>query len=190
MKLLRTLRLDRSDTFVFSKAAEPGEWAVAGGFMFWDRDPASLSGKDRAAFRSGFLGVASGGWSTLVEVAEATEEQREAAITSLARFLVDNLGAPDVATARAAAAEEIAFAATLCEPPPGTVVALQRTVEADGEVRERFRTLTPTLEPEGNTFAQGCVLPIGIAREDGAPEEVDFVGMISASSNGASKGTS
>ena len=57
MKLLRTIRLDPSDTFVFEHAAEPGEWAVSGAFMFWDGDPAAMEGKERAAFRSGFLGV-------------------------------------------------------------------------------------------------------------------------------------
>ena len=58
VKLLRTIRLDPSDTFVFERAAEPGEWAVSGAFMFWDADPATLEGKARAAFRAGFLGVA------------------------------------------------------------------------------------------------------------------------------------
>ena len=57
-KLPRTLRLDASDTFVFERAAEPGEWAVTGSFMFLDRDPTALTGKARAAFRSGFVGVA------------------------------------------------------------------------------------------------------------------------------------
>ena len=58
VKLLRTIRLDPSDTFVFERAAEPGEWAVSGAFMFADADPDALEGKARAAFRSGFLGVA------------------------------------------------------------------------------------------------------------------------------------
>ena len=40
MKLLRTIRLDPSDTFVFDRAAEPGEWAVSGAFMFGHTDPA------------------------------------------------------------------------------------------------------------------------------------------------------
>ena len=61
MKLLRTIRLDPSDTFVFERAAEPGEWAVSGAFMFADADPETLEGKPRAAFRGGFLGVASFG---------------------------------------------------------------------------------------------------------------------------------
>ncbi len=55
--------------------------------------------------------------------------------------LASSLGAPDLATARAAAAEEVAFAATLCDHPPQTLLALHRTIE-DGEIRERFRTLT------------------------------------------------
>ena len=73
MKLLRTIRLDASDTFVFDAAAEPGEWAVSGAFVFWDKDPATLGAKKRAAFRGGFLGVNSLGWSTLVQIVETTE---------------------------------------------------------------------------------------------------------------------
>ena len=49
MKLLRTIRLDPSDTFVFDRSAEPGEWAVTGTFMFADDDPSVLEGKARAA---------------------------------------------------------------------------------------------------------------------------------------------
>ncbi|MDI3306357.1 MAG: DUF6505 family protein [Acetobacteraceae bacterium] len=140
MKLPRTIRLDPSDTVVFSRAAEPGEWAVPGGFAFWDEDPARLTGKRRQEFRSGFLGLGSFGWSTLVEVAEATPEEREAAITALAVHIRREYGAPDEAAARAAAEEEIGFAESLCDHPPGTVLALARSIE-DGAVRERFRTL-------------------------------------------------
>jgi len=76
VKLLRTIRLDPSDTFVFEKAAEPGEWAVSGAFVFWNTDAAALEGKARSAFRGGFLGVASLGWSTLVQIAEASGDDR------------------------------------------------------------------------------------------------------------------
>ncbi len=184
MKLLRTLRLDRSDTFVFAAAAEPGEWATPGGFMFWDDDPATLEGKARAAFRSGFLGLGSFGWSTLAEVAEATPADVDAAIEALARRLVEKHGAPDIEAARAAAREEIEVSASLAGHPIGTVIALQRAIDPDGSVRERFRTIKTTLEPGSNTFAQGCVQPIGIGREEepgqGAAEmeEVDFVGLM------------
>jgi len=142
MKLLRTIRLDPSDTFIFERAAEPGEWAVPGGFAFFDVDPAALDGKARVAFRSGFLGVASLGFSTLVQIVEASEGDRTAAIERLAAHLVARFGAPDLATARRAATEEFDFAASLTEHPPDTLVAMHR-VHADGAIRETFRTLKP-----------------------------------------------
>jgi hypothetical protein len=147
LKLLRTIRLDPSDTFVFPKAAEPGEWAVPGAFMFADSDPDALGGKDRAAFRAGFLGVGSLGWSTLVQIVEASEEDRRAAVQALARQFTERLGAPSLAEAEAAAEEEFAFAASLCNHPPDTLIALHRTHE-NGEIREAFRTLRPKDGPK------------------------------------------
>ena len=140
MKLLRTIRLDPSDTFVFDRAAEPGEWAVSGAFMFADVDPDALDGKARAAFRSGFLGVASFGWSTLVQIVEASDADRAALVDTLARQLEQQLGAPDAAAARAAAEEEVAFAASLCDQPRDTLIAVRRSCEG-GTFREAFRTL-------------------------------------------------
>ena|GEM_PF-142039 len=138
--LPRTLRLDGSDAVVFERAAAPGEWAVPGGFCFWDDAVEALSGKRRQAFRAGFLGLSSFGWSTLVEVAEASAAEREAAVAALAAHILAEYGAPDLAAAQAAAEEEVAFAASLCVHPVGTVLALSRVVEG-GAVRERFRTL-------------------------------------------------
>jgi Family of unknown function (DUF6505) len=142
VKLLRTIRLDPSDTFVFEHAADPGEWAVSGAFMFADADLDALAGKSRAAFRGGFLGVASLGWSTLVQIVEATQEDRDRLVDTLGRQLRERLGAPDFAAARAAAEEEVAFAASLCDHPRDTLVAVRRTFE-DGAIREAFRTLHP-----------------------------------------------
>lgn len=139
-RLPRTLRLDPSDAVVFAHSAEPGEWAVPGGFAFWDEDPSALTGKRRQEFRAGFLGLGSFGFSTLVEVAEASAEERAAAVAALAAHIHARYDAPDEAAARAAAEEEIGFAESLCDHPPGTVLALARSVEA-GAVRERFRTL-------------------------------------------------
>jgi hypothetical protein len=140
VKLLRTIALDPSDTFVFDVAAEPGEWAVSGAFRFCDRDPAALTGKDRTAFRSGFLGVHSWGWSTLVQIVHATEDDRHALVERLAQQLVDKFGAPDLATAYPAAEEEVAFVESLCTHPISSLIAVHRTV-SDGEVRESFRRL-------------------------------------------------
>jgi len=142
VKLLRTVRLDTSDTFVFAAAAGPGEWAVSGAFVFWQKDPATLDGKARAAFRSGFLGVGSLGWSTLVQVVEASAADRTQLVELLAGQLSRHFGAPTPAAAKAAAEEEVAFAQSLCSIPAGSVVAVHRAYE-DGAVRESFRTLRP-----------------------------------------------
>ena len=147
MKLLRTIRLDQSDTFVFDRAAEPGEWAVSGAFMFAGVDPATLTGKARAAFRAGLLGVESLGWSTLAQIVEASEDDRVAAVELLAKQLVADFGAPSIAEAVAAAEEEIAFASSLCTHPLDTLIAVHRTHE-DGEIREAFRSLRPRDGPK------------------------------------------
>ncbi|WP_298376913.1 DUF6505 family protein [uncultured Bradyrhizobium sp.] len=140
MKLLRTIALDPSDTFVFDVPAEPGEWAVSGAFRFLDRDLAQLHGKDRAAFRGGFLGVQSWGWSTLAQIVPATEDDRRALVELLARRLVERFGAPDLSTASMAAEEEVAFAQSLCARPVSVLIAVHRSM-IDGEVRESFRSL-------------------------------------------------
>ena len=142
MKLLRTIRLDPSDTFIFPVAAEPGEWAVSGSFVFFDADTGALEGRERSAFRSGFLGIPSLGWSTLVQIVEANADDQAAAIEVLARCLCDRFGAPDLATARRAAEEEVAFAASLCNHPADTLIAVHRAYE-DDVIRESFRTLRP-----------------------------------------------
>jgi hypothetical protein len=176
MKLLRTIRLDPSDTFVFERAAAPGEWAVSGAFMFAAADPDELDGKPRAAFRSGFLGVESLGWSTLVQIVEASEEERAALVDLLGRQLQDHVGAPDLPAARAAAEEEVAFANSLCDHPLDTLVAVHRTFE-DGAIREAFRTLRPRgtrkpmrafsfLEVEGEEEPGEDVNLAKLARED------------------------
>jgi hypothetical protein len=142
VKLLRTIRLDPSDTFVFAKAAEPGEWAISGAFMFWNADPAALEGKARTAFRAGFLGVNSFGWSTLVQIVNASDEDRRGIIDRLADQLILHCGAPSCAEAVAAAQEEVAFASSLCIHAADTLVAVHRSFD-HGEIREAFRTLRP-----------------------------------------------
>ena len=142
MKLLRTIRLDPSDTFVFERAAEPGEWAVSGAFAFWNSDPAALEGKARTAFRGGFLGLSTLGWSTLVQIVDATATDRQVVLNTLADQLMARFGAPTRGNAIAAAQEEISFVESLCNQPSDTLIAVHRTFE-DGAVRESFRTLRP-----------------------------------------------
>jgi Family of unknown function (DUF6505) len=172
MKLLRTIRLDPSDTFVFERTADPGEWAVSGAFMFADADPNTLDGKPRAAFRSGFLGVPSLGWSTLVQIVEVSEIDRTALVDMLARELREHLGAPDLAVAHAAAEEEVMFAASLCDHPQDTLIAVRRTFE-DGSIREAFRTL----RPRGTRKPMRAFSFVEVEGEEEPGETVDLVNL-------------
>jgi hypothetical protein len=179
LKLMRVLRLDPSDTFVFPRAAEPGEWAVAGSFLFADADPAVLEPKQRAAFRAGFLGARPLAFPPLGFTAPPTAAQPHGVVEDLARNLVERLGAPDLDTARAAAEEEVAFAAALCEHPVDTVLALHRTREG-GEVRERFRTLRPRDVPTVGADARHLyarAFEFVESDEDDPADAVDLVGL-------------
>lgn len=173
MKLLKTVRADPSDTFVFDKAAQPGEWAVSGGFMFANLDPATLTGKTRAAFRGGFLGIDSFGWSTLAQIVEVSAEQHAAAVEQLAARLVERCGAPDLPTARLAAQEEIAFAASLGEHPQGMLIAVSRRWEKEA-TRESFRTLQANAMPK----AAPVFSFVEVADDEETPaEHIDFAAM-------------
>lgn len=167
MKLLRTIRLDPSDTFIFPSAAAPGEWAISGAFVFADVEPAMLQGKPLAAFRSGFLGVPSLGWSTLAQIVEAEAADRSSAIDLVARCLLDRFGAPDLDVAQIAATEEVDFAASLCDHPPDTLIAVHRAVER-GTIRESFRSLRP------RSGARRWQAPSFLVVEDEPAETVDL----------------
>jgi hypothetical protein len=180
LKFPRTIRLDPSDTFVFERAAEPGEWAVSGAFVFWNQDPAALDQKQRVALRSGFLGIDTLGWSTLAIVTEATEADRQAMVERLAGQLLEKFGAPDSEAARLAAEQEVAFAASLCDHLPQTLLAVQRGVE-NGEIRERFRTLKPReAAPDADRLhAHASAFTFHEVEGDTEPaEKVDLLGLI------------
>jgi hypothetical protein len=172
VKLLRTIRLDDSDTFLFESAAAPGEWAVSGAFAFVHLDPAWLEGKARAAFREGFLGIGSLGRSTLVHIVEASPEDRAAAVVALAEQLVTRFGAPDLPTALPAAEEEIAFAASLADQPAGRLVAVSRSYEA-GSIRETFRALSSTAQAPLRVFD----VQDATGEDDEVADHIDLVAM-------------
>jgi uncharacterized protein DUF6505 len=173
LKLLRTIRLDASDSFVFEKPAEPGEWAVSGAFAFAHCDPAGLRGKARTAFRAGFLGLESLGRSTLAQIVEANEEDRLAVVDMLAAQLVAQFGAPDLATARVAAEEETSFAASLCDHAVGVLVAVTRSHES-GTIREVFRTLRPR---DGAGHASAFEFLEVVGDDDVPVEHLDLPGL-------------
>jgi Family of unknown function (DUF6505) len=173
VKLLRTIRLDPSDTFIFERAAEPGEWAVSGAFVFWNRDASKFEAKSRVAFRGGFLGVISLGWSTLVQIVDAKPSDGQTVVEALANQLIRCFGAPDMKAAQAAAEEEVSFAQSLCDHPSGTLIAIHRTYD-DGEIRESFRTLRPR-DPLKPRRVFSFVEVVG--ENEGPDDEIDLVGL-------------
>lgn len=144
LKLARTIRFDESDENVFSRPAEPGEWAIAGGFEFsnWTED--DLSGKARQAFANGWLGLSSFGRSTFVAVARIEPAELEAVKAALAEYFVRVWGAPSPQAATTAAGDEIAFMQELCEDHgPNTLLVVSRELTPAG-VRESFRAIVPS----------------------------------------------
>ncbi len=159
MKLPRTIRLDASDTRVFARAAEPGEWAVTGTFDFVDSVPAELDNKSQLAFKSGWLGLGSFGHATLVQVSIVPEGEDEAAARALATHLFETYGAPDMLLALTAAKSEIAYAASLCDQPAGTLLAIEREMSDDG-ISEKIRVMPRPDEDGGHaqiwTVSEEC----------------------------------
>lgn len=139
---LKTIRFDASDTFAFPHVAEPGEWAVSGGFAFSDVRPDELQGKAKQAFANGLLGLTSFGHSTFASVASFSSADREAAIDRLAGHFIDVYGAPGLAEARPAAEAEIAFIEDLVKHSlVNTLFCVSRTFDDDGQIVESLRKL-------------------------------------------------
>ena len=154
MKLLKSIRFDPSDTFVFDNAAEPGEWAIPGSFSFASAAEGDISGKQKQAFSNGFLSLQSFGHSTFVSVANIGDTELASVEARLAGHLMDCYGAPSLTDALAAAKSELAFAIDICaDVPINTVFTLRRHFDEDGAIREELRILeTSNLEPPVRVF--------------------------------------
>ncbi|WP_290653510.1 DUF6505 family protein [Aquisalimonas sp.] len=150
MKFMRVARLDDTDEHVYERAAQVGEPAVPGSFAFTfsDRDPATFAGKERQAFRHGFLGVRSFGWATVVVVVEIEEGEYKSVIEALAHHFVSKYGAPSLEAALPVAREEAEYAASLCEQEDNTLLAVERAVDDKG-IHEAFKTLQPRANWQG-----------------------------------------
>src|SRR5207249_3295316 len=111
---------------------------------------------------------------------QAERLPHQAMIERLAGQLMEKFGAPDAEAARLAAEEEIAFAASLCEHPPQTLLAVQRNVE-NGEIRERFRTLKQSPVAAGADRLRAHASAFTFHEVEGdveSQEEVDLLGLI------------
>lgn len=143
LKLARTIRFDESDGNIFARPAEPGEWAVSGGFEFSNWTEGELTGKARQAFANGWLSLEGFGRSTLVAVAQIEEAELAALTEGLAAHFVTVYGAPSVAAALPAARDELAYMQELCaDHEPNTLLVVQRELTEAG-VKESFSAITP-----------------------------------------------
>ncbi len=142
MKLAKIIHLDVSDQNIFPIPAEPGEWAITGTFGFVDADAHGFVGKQKIAFKSGWMGLNSFGRSTLVQVANLTAADHEQCIRRLASHLFSTYGAPDMLAAIEAAKLEINDMASLCEHAPGTLLAIGREAQPEG-IAEQVRIVKP-----------------------------------------------
>jgi hypothetical protein len=118
------------------------------------------------------LGVPSLGCSTLVQIVEASAEDRAALVELLAQQLHTRLGAPNLAVARAAAEEEVAFAASLCDHPRDTLIAVRRSFE-EGAIREAFRTL----RPRGERKPMRAFSLVEVEGDEETGEDVDLIAL-------------
>jgi hypothetical protein len=154
-RLLRAVRLDASDARVFPRAAAAGEWLVVASGLLAERLAGSSDARDRRAFASGFLGVDGLGFATFAQAAVLEggtlggaalgSEPLAALAERLADRLVERAGAPDRATALAAARALLAESAELAQGlPEGALLAVERTLDpATGALRERLRRVEP-----------------------------------------------
>jgi hypothetical protein len=137
--------MDVSDENIFPLAAEPGEWAITGTFAFADASADQMNNKEQLAFRNGWMGTASFGRSTLVQVASINEQDYAEVIRDLATYLFESCGAPDMMAALDAAREEVSDAKDISDHPVGTLLSIERDLTSEGVV-ERVHVLEDQTE--------------------------------------------
>jgi len=145
MNLAKTVRLDPSDLHIFERPAEIGEWAIAGTFSFVDSDPTTWSKKQKLTFQSAWLGIGSFGYSTFVQATAIPSSEYEQLLLTLSAHLTDQYMAPNLEVATDAAKQEIDDMATLCNHPPGTLLAIERIIDGHN-ITEKTRVISSSEE--------------------------------------------
>lgn len=143
MNLARAIHFDDSDQRIFHTPARTGEWCISGGFEFSDWTEGDLTGKARQAFSNGWFGLETGGRVTFVAVTQIEPSERDTLTDLLAQHFVTYYGAPDAASARPVATEEVQQMVDLCaDHDPNTLLTVARELTPAG-VRETYRTIRP-----------------------------------------------
>ena len=149
MNLARALQFDKSDSFIFPKAAPAREWVISGSFEFGSLSADDLTGQTGRAFTDGWLGVESFGRTTYAAVAQIEDDAFEALIDSLAAHFVSAFGAPSLEAARPVAYAELQHMVDLCnEHEPNTILSVRREL-TDSVIEEVFQIIeSPEVEME------------------------------------------
>jgi hypothetical protein len=141
VKLLRAVRLDDSDEHVFRScgAARDGEWVVSGGYAVCDFERAPRCDPP-CHCESSFVAVGSKARCSIAEVAEASDEDLETQVDTLAWHLVRAWNAPSWEAARALAEEEMRHTAEVCETlaPEVWITVKRARREDDGALDEQY----------------------------------------------------
>lgn len=151
MKFLKAVRLSEHDARLFpdDDLLEDGDWAVSGGFAVCDL---SSGGHRHPGCRcdASFVGLAGPRRCGVAEVVSIDQATYRSHVETLARQLVVDWGAPSEAAARAAAEEEVAYTADLCQGfTDGVWITVQRTAGESG-VTERYSIFKRLLIGEHN----------------------------------------
>ena len=139
MKFLKAVRLDASDSRVYSRegAARDGEWLVSGGYAVCDPTGVTHRAPNCHCLTS-FIGVVSRGRCTIAEVVEIDKSEYQQVIERLVRHFMDDLGAPTLEAARGVAEEEAAYTAELCESFSSEVWITVKRTPGDGHIKEHY----------------------------------------------------
>lgn len=143
MKLARTIRLDSSDENVFSHPAEPGEWAISGGFEFSNSDESALTGKTRQAFANGWLSLDNFGRATFVAITAITESEYDSLTDRLADHFVTQYGAPSREAAWPVARDELEHMREMCEDHEDNTIAMVSRSLTETGIHESYRFTEP-----------------------------------------------
>ncbi len=141
MLLARAIHFDESDMNVFSNPARTSEWCVSGGFEFSNWSQGDLVGKQRQAFANGWMGLETGGRVTFVAVTQIEPHELTQLVELLAQHFLTYYGAPDLASARPVAEEELSQMMELCEEhAANTLLTVARELTIAG-VKESYRVI-------------------------------------------------
>ena len=114
----------------------------AGVLRVLGRRPPNTRRKAAAGLQIGFLGTASFGWSTLVEIADIDDDAYQHVVDQLAAHLIEAHGAPHLKAALPPRAGKPKYTVSLCAHEVHTLLALEREFSDDGIV-ESLKVFRP-----------------------------------------------